>query len=82
MGKCSEVLQCSDGPSNKVSNIIRRHTSIDNISCSLYVFCYYNILSYSLVSFFVNRWLYSCLILQFMYFYCKVYVFLLFGYPD
>jgi hypothetical protein len=24
--KCSEVLQCSDGPSNKVSNIIRRHT--------------------------------------------------------
>jgi hypothetical protein len=26
--KCSEVLQCSDGPSNKVSNIIRRN--IDN----------------------------------------------------
>ena len=26
--KCSEVLQCSDGPSNEVSNIIRRH--IDN----------------------------------------------------
>jgi hypothetical protein len=26
--KCGEVLQCSDGPSNKVSNIIRRH--IDN----------------------------------------------------
>jgi hypothetical protein len=26
--KCSEVLQCNDGPSNKVSNIIRRH--IDN----------------------------------------------------
>jgi hypothetical protein len=26
--KCSEVLQCSDGPSNKVSNNIRRH--IDN----------------------------------------------------
>ena len=25
MVKCSEVLQCSDGPSNKVSNIIRRH---------------------------------------------------------
>jgi hypothetical protein len=25
---CSKVLQCSDGPSNKVSNIIRRH--IDN----------------------------------------------------
>jgi len=26
--KCSEVLQCSDGTSNKVSNIVRRH--IDN----------------------------------------------------
>jgi hypothetical protein len=26
--KCSEVLQCSDGPSNKVSNTIIRH--IDN----------------------------------------------------
>jgi hypothetical protein len=26
--KCSEVLQCSDGTSNKVANIIRRH--IDN----------------------------------------------------
>jgi len=26
--KCSEVLQCTDGTSNKVSNIIRRH--IDN----------------------------------------------------
>jgi hypothetical protein len=26
--KCSEVLQCIDGTSNKVSNIIRRH--IDN----------------------------------------------------
>jgi hypothetical protein len=24
--KCGEVLQCSDGPSNKVSNSIRRHT--------------------------------------------------------
>ena len=28
MVKCSEVLQCNDGTSNKVSNIIRRH--IDN----------------------------------------------------
>ena len=25
MVKCSEVLQCSDGTSNKVSNVIRRH---------------------------------------------------------
>ena len=28
MVKCSEVLQCKDGTSNKVSNIIIRH--IDN----------------------------------------------------
>jgi hypothetical protein len=40
--KCSEVLQCNDGTSNKVCNIIRRH--ID-----------YHILSYSLGSFFINR---------------------------
>ena len=26
VAKCSEVLQCNDGTSNKVSNIIRRHT--------------------------------------------------------
>jgi hypothetical protein len=31
--KCSEVLQCSDGLSNKVSNIIRRH--IDNMKLLL-----------------------------------------------
>ena len=30
--KCSEVLQCSDGLSNKVSNINRRH--MDNMKCS------------------------------------------------
>ena len=28
--KCSEVLQCNDGTSNKVSNIIIKHTSTDN----------------------------------------------------
>jgi len=31
--KCSEVLQCSDGLSNKVSNIIRRN--IDNMKLLL-----------------------------------------------
>jgi hypothetical protein len=40
-------------------------------SCCLCVFCYYHILSYSLGSFFINIWLYSGLILQFMYFYWK-----------
>ena len=33
MVKCSEVLQCSDGLSNKVSNIITRH--IDNMKLLL-----------------------------------------------
>ena len=32
MVKCSGVLQCSDGLSNKVSNIIRR--LMDNMKCS------------------------------------------------
>jgi hypothetical protein len=31
--KCSEVLRCSDGPSNKVSNRIRSH--IDNMKLLL-----------------------------------------------
>jgi hypothetical protein len=46
--KCSEVLQCSDGLSNKMSNIIRRHT--DNMKFLLIIFCYYHILSYFLCS--------------------------------
>ena len=45
--KCREVLQCSDGLSNKVSNIIRRH--IDNRELLLICFFwYYHILSYYL----------------------------------
>jgi hypothetical protein len=31
--KCGEVLQCRDGPSNKVSSSIRRHT--DNMKLLL-----------------------------------------------
>ena len=69
MVKCSEVLQCSDGTSNKVSNIIRRH--IENRKLLLMCILLYHILSYSLGSIFINIWLYSCLILQFMYFYWK-----------
>jgi hypothetical protein len=37
--KCSGVLQCSDGLSNKVSNIIRR--LMDNMKLLLYVFYEY-----------------------------------------
>ena len=48
MVKCSGVLQCSDGLSNKVSNIIRRQYEV-----AAYVYFYhYHILSYSLGSIF------------------------------
>jgi hypothetical protein len=53
--KYSGVLQCSDGLSNKVSNIIRR--LMDNMKFCLYVFYeyYYHIPSYSLGSiFYIN----------------------------
>ena len=61
--KCSEVLQYSDGPSNKVSNIIRRH--IDNME--LLLICIL-LLSHSFIFFIfyflsVYIWLYSRLIL-------------------
>jgi len=52
--KCSGVLQCSDGLSNKVSNIIRR--LIDNMKLLLILESYYyHILSYFLVSIFYQR---------------------------
>jgi hypothetical protein len=44
--KCSEVLQCSDGLSNELSNIIRRHTDymklliIYSLSSNFYQFIY------------------------------------------
>jgi len=66
--QCSEVLQYSDGLSNKVSNIIRRH--IDTMK--LLLICIL-ILSHSIIIFrfyflSMHIGLYSCLILQFMYF--------------
>jgi len=69
--KCSEVLQCNNGTSNKVSHIIRRHT--DNRKLLLtYIFCYYHILSYSLGSIFYQ---YMVVFL----FNTVIYVFLLLG---
>jgi len=44
--KCSEVLQCGDGLSSKVSNIIRKH--IDNMKLLL---IYILLLSHSFVFF-------------------------------
>ena len=57
MVKCSKVLQCSDGTSNKVSKIIKRHT--DNREMLLICIYYYHILSYSLGSFFLS--IYGCI---------------------
>jgi hypothetical protein len=72
--KCSGVLQCIDGLSNKVSNIIRR--LMDDMKLLLiplaytthvYVFYeyYYHISSYSLGSIFLLMyiWFYSCLLM-------------------
>jgi hypothetical protein len=53
--KCGEVLQCSDGPSNKASNSIRRR--IENLTLLLL----YYLGSFFFLSMFV--WLCSCLVL-------------------
>jgi len=61
--KCSEVLQCSDGLRNKVSNLIRRH--IDNMNflliCVLLLSHSFIFFRFYLLSMYI--WLYSCLIL-------------------
>ena len=61
MVKCSEVLQCSDDLSNKVSNIIRRHT--DNMK-----FLFNYSLGYIFYQYIYIYMLYNCLMLYFMYF--------------
>ena len=68
MVKCSEVLQCIDGASNKVSNIIRRH--IDNRK--LLLICIL-LLSHSLI--FINFLLYKYMVV--FLFNTAIYVFLL-----
>jgi len=59
--KCSEVLQCSDGLRNKLSNIIRRHI-VKMMLLLIRIF----LLSYSFIFFRFHLlsmyiWLYSCL---------------------
>jgi hypothetical protein len=68
--KCEEELQCSDGPSNKVSNSIRRH--IDNrkllLVCTL-------LLSHSFLFFslcFFCQCIYGCIPL----YYCNLCMFI------
>ena len=59
--KCSEVLHCSDGSSNKVSNIIGRH--IANMKLPLICTAIITLFIFFRFYFFINIWLYSCLIL-------------------
>ena len=64
--KRSEVLQCSDGLSNKVSSIIRRHTD----SMELLLIYSLGSVFYQYIYIYIYIWLYSCLILEFIYSYC------------
>jgi hypothetical protein len=68
--KFSAVLQCSDGPGNKVSNIIRRHTENRKLLliCTL-------LLSHSFVLF---RF-YFCQYMVVFLFNTVIYIFLLLG---
>jgi len=68
--KCSEVLQCSDGLSNKMSNIIRRH--IDNMK--LLLICI-SLLSHS--SLFFRFYFFISLYMVVFLFNTVIYVFLL-----
>jgi len=71
--KCSEVLQCSDGTSNKVSNVIRR--CIDNRKL---LFICILLLSHCIIFFRFYFYQYMVLFL----FNTVIYVFLFFSYLD
>jgi hypothetical protein len=57
--KCSGVLQCSDGLSNKVSNIIR----ILMDSMKLLLICIFTSTIIIMIFLSVYMWFYSCLIM-------------------
>jgi len=77
--KCSEVLQCSDGLSKKVSNIIGRQT--DNMKLLLVCIL--------LLSFYIYVFLFNTVVYVFLLLCLLLYVYVssscqlaLFGYPD
>ena len=68
MVKCSEMLWYSDGLSNKLSNIIRRHIDIQTYRqyealavCIVLLSHFFHIFRFYFLS--MHIWLYSCLIL-------------------
>jgi hypothetical protein len=64
--KCDEVLQCSDGPSNKVSNSVRRH--IDNMNWLLI----YSLGSIFFITVYMVVFLLNIVIYVFYYYVCLV----------
>ena len=61
--KCGEVLQCGDGLSNKVSNIVRRHTDNMKLLLICILLLSHSIIFYKFCFLSMYIWLYSCLIL-------------------
>jgi hypothetical protein len=76
--KCGE-MKCSEGLSNRASNIIRRY--IDQVKFAAYMVFVYHILSYSFGYSFYN-FIYGCVFCMFLLncvnyeFYCYVHVLL------
>jgi len=68
--KCSGVLQGSDGPSNKVSNIIRRLMVSMNLLLICILLLPHSFIFFGFCFLSMHIWFYSCLIMKFMYFYC------------
>ena len=78
MVKCIEVLQCSDGTSNKVSNIIIRHIRVDSrkllLICILllshFLIFFWSIFINTCFLFLFNTAIYVFLLEESMYSYC------------
>jgi hypothetical protein len=67
--KCGEVLQCSDGLRNKVSNIIRRHT--DNMGSLLIYILLLSLMIVFLFNTLINVFLLLCLIVAPIVYLCS-----------
>jgi hypothetical protein len=70
--KCSEVLQCNDGTSNKMSNVIRRHIENRKLLLFSHSLIFFRFLFYKyMVVFLFNTAIYVFLLEEAMYsYYC------------